>query len=293
MPAAFIEGFTAQSNKGIINETPWKTKENWMLDYKLYKGRGSEYIVLLHGIGGNSNIFYKQLKPFLKKYNILAIHMPGHGDSPDIDSYKERFSFDLIAREIGKTLDHLSIRKAHFVGISLGTIIVHHLLQTEPKRVRSAVLGGAITRLNLFAKSLIKLAWFTKDFIPFMWLYRILALILMPKDNHRDSRRFFIQEAYKMKRNNFLAWYHLAGDVEATYSKVQKNSEDVPKLYISGAEDHMFVKELEEDLRSDKSSELVILSNCGHVCNIEKADDFNQLSLDFMEKYQIKKKKIV
>jgi pimeloyl-ACP methyl ester carboxylesterase len=269
--------------------TPRTTKENLMLDYKLYKGRGSEYIVLLHGIGGNSNIFYKQLKPFLKKYHIVAIHMPGHGKSPDIDSYKDGFSFDVIVREILRTLDHLSIRKAHFVGISLGSIIVHHLLQTRPDRVRSAVLGGAITRFNLFAKSLIKLAGIIKDFIPFMWLYRILALVLMPKDNHKDSRRFFIQEAYKMKRKNFLAWYHLAGDVKATYSKVQEKSEDVPKLYISGAEDHMFVRELTEDLRSDKSSELVILEQCGHVCNIEKADDFNELSLEFMDKHQVKK----
>jgi pimeloyl-ACP methyl ester carboxylesterase len=263
-----------------------------MLDYRLYKGRGSEYIVLLHGIGGNSNIFYKQLKPFLKKYNILAINLPGHGKSPDIDSYKDRFSFDMVVSEIVKTLDHLSIRKAHFVGISLGTIIVHHLLQREPGRVRSAVLGGAITRLNFFGRSLIKLAWLIKDFLPFIWLYRILALILMPKKNHKDSRRFFIQEAYKMKRANFLAWYPLAGDVEATYSQVQENSQDVPKLYISGAEDHMFVRELEEDLTGDESSELVILAECGHVCNIEKADEFNELSLDFMDTYKTKKANI-
>ena len=263
-----------------------------MLDYRLYKGQGTEYIVLLHGIGGSSNIFYKQLKPFLKKYNIVAINMPGHGESPDIDSYKEKFSFDSIVKEILHTLDHLSIRKAHFVGVSLGTIIVHHLLQTEPGRVRSAVLGGAITRLNLFAKSLIKLAWLIRNFIPFIWLYRILAWILMPRGNHKSSRRFFIQEAYKMKRKNFLAWYPLAGDVEATYSKVQENSQDVPKLYISGAEDHMFVRELAEDLQGDENSELVIVERCGHVCNIEKADDFNQLSLDFMDKHQAKKANI-
>ncbi|MGV2940456.1 alpha/beta fold hydrolase [Mesobacillus sp. LC4] len=263
-----------------------------MLDYRLYKGQGTEYIVLLHGIGGSSNIFYKQLKPFLKKYHIVAINMPGHGKSPDIDSYKERFSFDSIVREILKTLDHLSIRKAHFVGVSLGTIIVHHLLQTEPGRVRSAVLGGAITRLNLFGKSLIKLAWLVRNFIPFMWLYRILAWILMPRGNHKSSRRFFIQEAYKMKRKNFLAWYPLAGDVKATYSKVQEKSEDVPKLYISGAEDHMFVRELAEDLRGDDSSELVILEQCGHVCNIEKADEFNQLSIEFMDKHESKRANI-
>ena len=95
-----------------------------------------------------------------------------------------------------------------------------------------------------------------------------------------------------MKRKNFLAWYPLAGDVQTTYSNVQEKSTDVPKLYISGAEDHMFVREVAEDLRGDESSELVILEHCGHVCNIEKADEFNQLSLEFMDKHEIKQANI-
>lgn len=262
-----------------------------MLDYRLYKGHGSEYVVLLHGIGGNSRIFYKQIKAYLKHFNVVAIHLPGHGKSPDIDSYKDKFSFDLIVREITKTLDKLAIRKAHFVGISLGSIVLHQLLKTQPGRIRSAVLGGAITRFNRFAKLLIKIAGAIKGFIPFMWLYKILALILMPKENHRDSRRLFIREAARMHRDNFLAWYALATDVEIAFADT--HTVEVPKLYISGAEDHMFVNELKEDLSEDENAELVILGQCGHVCNIEKADDFNQLSLDFMGKHKTKAKKVV
>jgi pimeloyl-ACP methyl ester carboxylesterase len=261
-----------------------------MLDYKLYEGKGSEYLVLLHGIGGNSKIFFKQIKAYSKHYNVLAIHLPGHGKSPDLDSYKEKFTFDLIVKEIGNTLDKLSIRKAHFVGISLGSIIVHQVLKTEPDRVRSAVLGGAITRLNTLARFLLKLANAVKGIIPFIWLYRILALILMPKENHKHSRKFFIHEAKKMLRNNFLGWYQLATDVESTYDNVK--SIKIPKLYISGAEDHMFINELKEDLRGDESSELIILEQCGHVCNIEKADEFNHHSLEFLMKHTIKSVKI-
>ncbi|MEH7441952.1 alpha/beta hydrolase [Bacillus sp. JJ1122] len=254
-----------------------------MLDYKLYKGHGSEYVVLLHGIGGNSKIFYKQIKAYSKHFNVLAIHLPGHGDSPDIESYKERFSFDLIVKEIAKTLDKLAIHKAHFVGISLGTIILHQLLKSNPDRVSSAVLGGAITSLNRMAKFLLKIAGLIKGAIPFMWLYRILALILMPKDNHKHSRRFFIHEAQKMLRNNFLGWYQLVAEVESIYTNVQNVK--IPKLYISGAEDHMFVNELRADLQGDNHSELIILNQCGHVCNIEKAEEFNQLSLEFLQKH--------
>ena len=59
-----------------------------MLDYKYYQGGGLDHIVLLHGIGGNSQIFYKQIDEYKKKFNVLAIHLPGHGKSPDTDAYE-------------------------------------------------------------------------------------------------------------------------------------------------------------------------------------------------------------
>ncbi|WP_423408323.1 hypothetical protein AABM38_22185 [Heyndrickxia sp. MSNUG] len=55
----------------------------------------------------------------------------------------------------------------------------------------------------------------------------------------------------------------------------------------------MFVNELRADLREDEISELVILGQCGHVCNIEKADDFIQISLGFMSKHKTRAKKVI
>jgi len=54
----------------------------------------------------------------------------------------------------------------------------------------------------------------------------------------------------------------------------------------------MFVSELRADLHGDEHSEIIILNQCGHVCNIEKADEFNRLSLEFLQKHSMKKAKI-
>ena len=39
--------------------------------------------------------------------------------------------------------------KAHFVGVSLGTIIIRQLAEMQPQRVSSMVLAGAIAKLDL------------------------------------------------------------------------------------------------------------------------------------------------
>ncbi len=257
-----------------------------MLDYKYYQREGLEHIVLLHGIGGSSQIFYKQIDEYREKYNVLAIHLPGHGKSPDIDEYEKKFSYDLVVEEIGKTMDHLKIKKAHFVGISLGSVLIHHILQKEPERVESAVLGGAVTGFNLFSRTLLLMGMLIKEVTPFMWIYSLFAHIMMPKPNHKKSRGLFIKEAQKMTRSNFLSWFEIVGKVAITYKNVQERSENIPKLYISGKEDHLFVRGLEKDTKGDANAQLIILDHCGHVCNIEKSQEFNLASLTFIEKHR-------
>lgn len=257
-----------------------------MLDYKYYQGGGLDHIILLHGIGGDSQIFYKQIDEYKNKFNVLAIHLPGHGKSPDTDAYEKKFTYDLVVEEIGKTMDFLGIREAHFVGISLGTIIIHHILQKEPERVISVVLGGTITGFNLFSKTLLLMGRLIKGVTPFMLVYSLFANIMMPRRNHKKSRELFIREAQKMTRSNFLSWFDLIRNADTTYQTVQEASGHIPKLYISGDEDHLFVKVLEKDIKGDANAQMIILNHCGHVCNIEKPQEFNLASLTFIEKHR-------
>ncbi|MBN8209085.1 alpha/beta hydrolase [Bacillus sp. NTK071] len=257
-----------------------------MLDYHYYESNGSckEPIILLHGLGGNYGIFNKQIAEYKKEFDVLAINLPGHGKSPDTSSYQSPFSTNLVVNEVLTTMNKLNIEKAHVVGISLGSVVIHHMLQRAPDRVKSAVLGGCITRFTPLSLFLLHTGSLVKGFVPHMWLYKLFAHIMMPKSNHASSRRIFIREAAKMKRSNFLAWYKLAHEVRTTYKNVQKNSADIAKLYITGEEDHLFVKPLVRDTMNDESAQHLIIENCGHVCNVEKPRNFNTASIAFIRK---------
>ncbi|MCV5389468.1 alpha/beta hydrolase, partial [Escherichia coli] len=92
----------------------------------------------------------------------------GHGKSNQLlkELITSRYTFTEVTQDILKVLDHLKIQSAHFVGMSLGTIIVRNLAELSSERVRSMVLGGAVTRLNTRSQILVKLGNFCKHILP-------------------------------------------------------------------------------------------------------------------------------
>lgn len=255
-----------------------------LLEYKVLGSDPSkEYVIFLHGIGGSVNIFFPQMKAFRKSFNIIVVNLPGHKNSPSVSSYKETFSFKTVTDEVLGVLDDLGVEKAHFVGISLGSVVIQHVLSTAPHRVQTAVLGGAITRINLLAKFLLVLGTMLKNVTPHLYLYSLCARILMPRKNHKESRDAFIHEASQMKREDFLGWYNIVYSVPDTFTHVNENAASVPKLYITGEGDHMFRDDVMKDTRHMPNTSFLLLSESGHVVNLDKTESFNKLAISFIQ----------
>ena len=53
-----------------------------MINYITYKNENSnEWVTFVHGAGGSSSIWFKQIRDFKKQYNVLLLDLRGHGDS--------------------------------------------------------------------------------------------------------------------------------------------------------------------------------------------------------------------
>lgn len=246
------------------------------------KSDSSDWVVFLHGIGGGSSIWFKQLREYKQHFNLLLIDLPGHGGSSiGLKDLKE-YSFEVIAKQILSVLDHLSIKKAHFVGISLGTIIIQVINELSPKRVKSMVLGGAVEAFNWFAKAIIHVAQPIKAFVPYMWLYKLSAWILMPRKHHIESRRAFVKEAYKLGKREFNCWFRLHQEVEPFFKDLGISSFKTPTLYIMGEQDYMFLPTIMKKVEEVKHALLVVVQKSGHVVNIDQHEEFNQRSIQFL-----------
>ncbi|TRX53863.1 alpha/beta fold hydrolase [Thalassomonas sp. M1454] len=248
--------------------------------------QSSQWVVFIHGAGGSSNVWFKQIKEYKKHFNLLFIDLRGHGKSKAV-SFKEKlkkgYTFNDVTLDIVQVLDHLKIKSAHFVGISLGTIIIQKLAELSPKRVQSMVLGGAVTRFDFRSNFLVKLGDMFKHIMPYMWLYRLFAYVLMPQKGQGESRSLFINDAKKLCQKEFKRWYKLAADVNPLMKYYKSIKTHTPTLYLMGGNDYLFLRPVKEIVAKQEMSQLTEIVDCGHVCNIEKSDEFNFHSINFIK----------
>lgn len=261
-----------------------------MLYYKIFSHAVSkEWVVFIHGAGGSSAVWYKQLKDFSEKYNLLLIDLRGHGKSADLPQaiYNEEYTFKGVTADVIEVLDHLRIPPAHFMGVSLGTIIVRQLAELEQWRVKSLIMAGAVTRLTTQSRVLVYLGSTFKRVIPYMWLYRLFAFVIMPRKQHAESRNLFIHEAQKLCQKEFIRWFQLTKDINPLLRYFKESDLGIPTLYVMGDQDVMFLEPVKKIIKTHKNSVLNILKKCGHVVNVERPEEFNRLSLAFLQNQSI------
>lgn len=256
-----------------------------MLNYYSYPHSTSlQWVTFVHGAGGSSSIWYKQIRDFREQFNVLILDLRGHGNSKAEvkDTFNARYTFDTITNDIIEVINHLKIERSHFVGISMGTILIRNLAENKPDLVSSMIMGGAIMKLNLRSQILMWAGTTFKSVVPYMLLYKLFAFIIMPRKNHRQSRRLFVNEAKKLYQKEFIRWFTLTSEIEPLLKFFRANDVEIPTLYIMGGEDHLFLPSIRKIVEIHKTSDLLVAENCGHVVNVDQPKFFNTESIRFI-----------
>lgn len=258
-----------------------------MIHYTLYPNENTnQWVTFVHGAGGSSSIWFKQIREFQKHYNVLLLDLRGHGNSqPTLkEAFQKQYTFSALANDIHEVLEYLKIQKSHFVGISLGTILIRQLAEMYPERVQSMILGGAILKMNFRSQILMKLGNIFKYVLPYLVLYRFFAFVIMPKRNHKQSRLLFINEAKKLYQKEFIKWFKLTAEINPVLKWFRQVELDIPTLYVMGNEDYMFLPSVRKVVEKHyKSSKLFVVEQCGHVVNVEQPNVFNKNVLAFLK----------
>ncbi len=257
----------------------------YMLHYTTYQlKKDAPWVTFVHGAGGSSAIWFRQIRDFKKSFNVLLVDLRGHGKSKNhVYEKLKQYSFDVIGNEVVEVLDHLKINQSHFVGISLGTIIIREITERHPERVSSMILAGAIMKLNIRGQILMRLGIILKSVIPYLLLYKLFAFIIMPRKNHKASRYLFVQEAKKLYQKEFIRWFTLAAKVNPLLAFFRIKETSIPTLYVMGEEDYMFLPSITKLVNNHSAAKLEIIPACGHVVNVEKPEKFNQIVLRFLQ----------
>ena len=255
-----------------------------MLNYTVYENKpDAPWVTFVHGAGGSSTIWFKQIRDFQKEFNVLLLDLRGHGASKSILNQRS-YTFKSIGDDVVEVLTHLKITKSHFVGISLGTIIIRELAERFPDLVSSMIMGGAVMKLNLRSRILMHTGNILKSILPYLVLYRMFAFVIMPKKAHRESRNLFINEAKKLYQKEFKRWFKLISQVNSLLAFFRINPSKIPTLYVMGAEDYLFLPAITALVKDHKNAILCVIPTCGHVVNVEQPQQFNKITIDFLKK---------
>ena len=151
-----------------------------------------------------------------------------------------------------------------------------------PTRIKSMVMAGAIMKLNVRSRILMRFGDVFKSLVPYLWIYRLFAYIIMPKKDHKESRSLFVREAKKLYKKEFMRWYKLTADLNPLLRLFRQVDIKIPTLYLMGSEDYMFLPSIEKISKSHKSAKLSVVQNSGHVVNVDQPTEFNNRAISFI-----------
>ncbi|HEY8186126.1 MAG TPA: alpha/beta hydrolase [Pyrinomonadaceae bacterium] len=111
------------------------------IHYKSY-GKGREALVLIHGWSCNLDYWRDSISDFAKRNRVIAIDLPGHGqsDKPDVS-----YSMDLFARAVDAVMRDAKVERAVLVGHSMGTPVARQFYRKYPQKTLAiVVVDGAL-----------------------------------------------------------------------------------------------------------------------------------------------------
>ena len=97
----------------------------------------SEDVVLIHGFGGDAENWRFNMSALARRYRVLALDLPGHGDSTKAVGTGAP---SVLVDTVEEVLEARHVRTSHLVGHSLGGLVAASLALRRPERCTSLAL---------------------------------------------------------------------------------------------------------------------------------------------------------
>lgn len=245
------------------------------------QGRGVP-LVLLHAFPLNRTMWVEQEQALSSQFRVLTIDLRGHGES---DAPLWRYTLDQAADDVIGLLDHLSIRQAVFVGLSMGGYILFALYRRYADRVQGLVLANTRAQADTVEG---KEGRFQMAQTAYKNGPSAIADIMIPKllsPAIIQTKPELVRRVRAMIESNQISG--IAGDLMA----MAERPDSVPLLKEITCPTQIIVGELDlptppsdAKLMADRISgaRLTIIPGAAHLSNLERPDQFNETIRTFV-----------
>jgi pimeloyl-ACP methyl ester carboxylesterase len=250
------------------------------------RGETGETILLLHGSGPGASAYanWRLTMPALEQhFRVIAPDLLGFGYTGGLNG--EKYTLQRWVDHIVSLLDTLNLHKVHVVGNSFGGLLALSLAHQHPARVNRLVLMGAVAQVFPITAGLDAVWGYEPSVENMLKLMQYFAYdqSLVGEDlarlRYAASIRPGVHEEYSqmfpVPRQKILDQMCLS---ESDLASIHQQT-----LIVHGREDQVIPVESSINLfRILDNAQLHVFGKCGHWTQIEKADQFNQLLMDFL-----------
>lgn len=246
-------------------------------------------VMALHGFAGNMSTWSPLVREMKEEYTFILVDLLGHGAS-DCPAEASRYALDRAAADLACLLDCLKIRRACWLGYSMGGRLALVAAAMLPDRIASLIVEGASAGLAApgereeRAESDAALARLIKEkgIGPFVEFWEALPLFATQSNLPRDTRDFVRQQRLGCDPRG------LANTLRAASPGVQPpvhgrlRSLAFPVLCVAGELDKKFSAIAREMCGVLPDGRLAVIPGAGHCAHLERPHEFRQAVLSFL-----------
>lgn len=248
--------------------------------YELEGNASGTPVLLSHALGASLHMWDSQLEALGARWRVLRYDTRGHGSTSVPPG---PYTLEQLADDAAALLDSLRIEKAHFVGLSMGGMIAQTFALRYPHRLERLVLCDTTSEIP--------------DVMQPMWEERIRTTQARGMEPHVEpTLERWLTEGFRKQRADVAEWIGsmIAGTAPTGYvgccEAIRRlalterlGNIGAPTLVVVGAEDPGTTPEVARGIHERISgSELAVIDDAAHLCNVEQAERFNDVVVDFL-----------
>jgi pimeloyl-ACP methyl ester carboxylesterase len=254
-----------------------------------YEQQGTgEPLVLIPYLAADNACYAFQVAEYAKHFTCISMDPRGAGET---DKPAGTYSTELIADDVAGLMQVLGIERAHVSGLSLGAAAGMWLAAKYPAKVKTLSLHSGWTKTDPFAKTVVE-GWQSiaraLGSVPEMVIQGIFPWCFTPelyaaKPDYIQALADFVRGRPAQPVDAFIRESDavIAHDAEAQLGNIQ-----APTQITFGKHDQVtstrFAKPMTDAI---KQTELVIFEDCSHAPIYENVDQFNQKTLEFLQRH--------
>jgi 3-oxoadipate enol-lactonase len=241
-------------------------------------------VVLLHPFPANHNLWKPAAQALITRYRVILPDLRGHGESGvgEGPATMEKHTAD-----IARVLDHEEVRRAAFVGVSIGGYALFEFWRKYRERVDALVLCNTKAEADTPEARAVRLQAATFVLERGTELFFGSMIPKLMGRTTRDTRPDLVEGALRMMRTMSPEDVAMVqrGMAERQDSVATLKTIDVPTMLVTGDEDILTgVAEAELMRQNISGSQINVIAKAGHYSPWEQPEEVGKLLRQFLDR---------